>query len=53
MEVLPPATVTTLTGQVTSVIADNAVVVVGVIAFGVAIAFVIRWFNKGTRRIKA
>jgi len=52
MEVLPATTVTDLTTQLTATIAENAGVIIGVIALGVAIAFVVRWFNKGTRRVK-
>lgn len=53
MEVLPATTVTVLTTQLTTFITDNALIIVGVIALGVGLAFVLRWFNKGTRRIKA
>lgn len=53
MEVLPAGTVTTLSTQLTTALTDNAAVIIGVIALGVAVSFVVRWFNKGTRRIKA
>lgn len=53
MDVLPATTVTDLTTQLTATVAANAGVIIGVIALGVAVTFVVRWFNKGTRRIKA
>lgn len=53
MEVLPETTVAVLLGQLNTALTDNAVVIIGVIALGVAVAFVVRWFHKGTRRIKA
>jgi len=53
MEIIPAAAATTLTTTLTTFVADNAVAIVGVIALGVAVSFVVRWFTKGTRRIKA
>lgn len=53
MEIFPATTVATLTTQLTATLADNIVVVIGVIGLAVGIAFVTRWFNKSTKRIKA
>lgn len=53
MEILPATTVTTLTTTLTTFVTENAAIVIGVIALGVGVAFVVRWFHKGTRRIKA
>lgn len=53
MEILPASAVTDFTTQLTATLAENVGVIVGIIALGVAVAFVVRWFNKGTRRIKA
>jgi len=53
MEIFPATTVADLVAQLTATIADNIVVVVGVIGLAVAITFIVRWFNKSTRRIKA
>lgn len=53
MEILPDTTVADITAVLAPIIGNNVVVIVGVIALGVAIAFIVRWFHKGTRRIKA
>lgn len=53
MEILPATTVTSLTTTLQTYLTDNALIVVGVIGVGVAVAFVVRWFHKSTRRIKA
>lgn len=53
MEIIPAGAATTFATQLTDVLTDNAVPIVAVIALGVAVAFVVRWFHKGTRRIKA
>lgn len=53
MELLPATTVTVLTTTVGDLVAANALIIVGVLATGVGIAFAMRWFNKSTRRIKA
>ena len=45
-----PATLTTTFGDIVSA---NAVAILGVLFLGVAVAFVVRWFNKSTRRLKA
>lgn len=52
MDLLPATTVTDITTQLSSTVAANAGVIVGVLALGVAVAFAMRWFNKSTRRIK-
>jgi len=51
MQILPDDTFLRFTDTLSSFITSNALVVVSVIALGVAIAFVVRWFNSGTRRI--
>jgi len=53
MQVLPATTLATITETFGETLAANAVVIVGVIALAVGITFVVRWFNKGTKRIKA
>ena len=53
MEIFPATTVSTLVTQLTATIANNIVVIVGVIGLAVGIAFVTRWFNKSTKKIKA
>lgn len=53
MEIIPDTAVTTITTQFGAIVAANAVAVIGVLALGVAVAFVVRWFNKSTRRLKA
>lgn len=53
MEILPATTVTVLTTQLGTFITENALAIIGTIAVGVGVAFVVRWFHKGTRRIKA
>jgi len=53
MEIFPATTVADLLAQLTATVADNIVVIVGVIGLAVGIAFVTRWFTKSTRRIKA
>lgn len=53
MDLIPATTVTVLTTTVGDIVAANALVIVGVLATGVGIAFAMRWFNKATRRVKA
>lgn len=53
MDILPATTVTTLTTTLQEYLTDNALIVIGVVAVAVAVAFVVRWFTKSTRRIKA
>lgn len=53
MEILPATTVASLTATLQDYLTDNALIVVGVIGVAVAVAFVVRWFTKSTRRIKA
>lgn len=52
MELLPATTVTVLTTQLTDVVTANALIIVGVLGLAIGIAFVMRWFNKSTRRVK-
>lgn len=53
MQILPADTVATLTTQVTGAITDNAGVIVGVVAFSVALGLILGWFKKTTRQVKA
>jgi len=53
MQVIPADSAETLTETLTTFVTQNAGVIVAVIAIGVGVAFVVRWFHKGTRRIKA
>jgi len=53
MQIIPDDTVLELTTQLTAFITANALIIIGVIAFAVGVAFVTRWFTKSTRRIKA
>jgi len=51
--VFPTTTLSTITTTLFQVIADNITVVIGVVALGVGVAFVMRWFNKSHKKIKA
>jgi hypothetical protein len=53
MEVLPETTVALLTTALTAAITANALVIIGVIAFAVSIRFVMRWFTKSHKSVKA
>lgn len=53
MDILPATTVTDITTQFGSVVSDNAVVIIGVLALGIGVGFVMRWFNKSTKKLKA
>lgn len=52
-KIFPDDTLATITTTLFSVIADNIVVIVSVIALGVGVVFVVRHFSKATKRIKA
>ena len=47
--IFPTDAVTTVTGGVTTAISDNIAVVLGVLAFGVGLKFVLRLFNKSLK----
>ena len=51
--IIPASAVTTLSGTFGDLVAANAVAILGILFFGVAVAFVVRWFNKSTKRLKA
>jgi len=53
MEIFPTDTLATLTTQLTTTLAGNVAIIVGVIGLAVGVVFVTRWFNKSTKRIKA
>lgn len=53
MQILPEDTLTTITTQLTGFVSANALVIVGVIGTAVGIGFVMRWFNKSTKKVKA
>jgi len=46
MEIFPATAVTTVTGQITDVLSDNIAVVVGLLAFSVAVNFAFRKVGK-------
>jgi hypothetical protein len=47
--IFPTDAVTTITGGITSAISDNIAVVLGVLAFGVGLKYVLRLFNHSTK----
>ena len=51
--IIPATAATDLGTQLFAVIGANVVAIVGVIFLGVAVTFVLRWFSKSTRRVKA
>lgn len=53
MEIVPDTAPATLTTTFGTIVAGNIVGILGVLFIGVAVAFVVRWFNKSTRRLKA
>lgn len=53
MTIFPTDTVADLTAGLTSTISGNIAVIIGVVALAVGITFVVRWFNKSTKKIKA
>lgn len=52
MQIFPTTTVADFTASLTTVIAANIVVVLGVVGLAVGIKFVTRYFNRTTNRIK-
>jgi len=52
MEILPATTVTVLTTQLSDIVTANALVIVGALGLGLAVAFTMRWFRKSTAKIK-
>lgn len=53
MEIVPANATTLLSTTFTDIVAANAVAILSVLFVGVVVAFVVRWFNKSTRRLKA
>jgi len=53
MDIFPADTVTQIATTLQETLTANVLIVIGVIALAVAVAFVTRWFTKSTRRIKA
>lgn len=47
--IFPTDTVTTVTSGITTAISDNIVAVLGVLAFGVGLKFVLRLFNRSVK----
>jgi len=52
MEILPTTTVTTITTGMLDVVTDNIGAILGVLAFGMGVTFVTRWFRKSTNKAK-
>lgn len=50
---LPATTLAVITAAVTDAVTANGLIIVGVLGLAVGVTFVMRWFNKSTRRIKA
>jgi hypothetical protein len=48
--IFPTDTVTTITGGITTAISDNIGVILGVLAFGVGLKFVLRFFHKSVNK---
>jgi len=53
MDILPATTVADISTALQTTLTANVGIIVAVIGLAVGIAFVVRWFNKTTRRIKA
>ena len=53
MDILPATTLADLSAALQTTLTANVVIIIGVIGLAVGIAFVTRWFNKSTKRIKA
>lgn len=51
--VFPTDTLATITSTLFQVIADNIGIVIGVLALGIGVTFVVRHFSKSTKKIKA
>lgn len=49
MELIPANSVTTLTATFGDLVAANAVAILAILFFGVAVAFVMRWFRKSSK----
>jgi len=50
--IIPATSVTTLATTFGDLVAANAVAILGILFFGVVVAFVMRWFNKSTKKLK-
>lgn len=51
--VFPTDTLATITTTLFQVIADNVTVLVAIVALAIGVVFVMRWFNKSHKKIKA
>lgn len=51
--ILPATTLTTLLGQFSSFVSANALIVVSVLGLAIGVGFVMRWFGKSHKKIKA
>jgi len=49
VEIVPANAVTTITATFGDIVAANAVAIIAVLAFGLAITFVMRWFRKSAK----
>jgi len=52
MQIIPATAPADLTTSFSDIVAANAVAILGVLFVGVVVTFIIRWFNKSTRRLK-
>lgn len=53
MEIFPLSTASDLVSEIAITIAYNVAIVIGVLALGVSIFVVTRWFNSGTKMISS
>jgi len=49
MEIIPANSVTTITATFGDLVAANAVAIISVLAFGLGVYFVMRWFRRSSK----